>query len=118
MAQFRRSWLGLLLVGLALSSLAQIPSYRYFRVGNEEDGSATPGPGYALMGGGKDLDDAFRWLCVRAGGGDFLIMRAAGADDYNRYVQSLCRLNSVATIVIPNRAAALDPVVEKRIRNA
>jgi len=118
MAQFRRSWLGLFLAGLALSSLAETPSYKYFRVGNEEDISATPRSGFALMGGGKDLDEAFRWLCVRAGGGDFLIIRAAGAGDYNRYVQSLCRLNSVATVVIPDRTAALDPFVEKKIRNA
>src|SRR6516164_378335 len=103
MAQFRRSWLGLFLAGLALSSLAETPSYKYFRVGNEEDVSATPRSGFALMGGGKDLDEAFRWLCVRAGGGDFLIIRAAGAGDYNRYVQSLCRLNSVTTIVVPSR---------------
>ena len=70
------------------------------------------------MGGGKDLDEAFRWLCVRAGGGDFLVLRAAGAGDYNRYIQSLCKLNSVATVVIPNREAAMDPFVANAIRHA
>jgi cyanophycinase len=118
MAHFRKLWLGLLLFGVALSSLAQAPLYKYFRVGNEEDVSATPRSGFALMGGGKDLDEAFRWLCIRAGGGDFLIIRAAGADDYNRYVQSLCRLNSVATIVIPSREATLDPFVTNAISHA
>src|SRR6516225_10440122 len=118
MAHFRKLCLGLFLVGVALPCLSQTPSYKHFRVGNEEDVAATPRSGFALMGGGKDLDEAFRWLCVRAGGGDFLIIRAAGAGDYNRYVQSLCRLNSVATVVIPDRTAALDPFVEKKIRNA
>ncbi len=105
-------------LGAALPSPSQEPAYKYLRVGNPEDISATPRSGFALMGGGKDLDEAFRWLCVRAGGGDFLIIRAAGAGDYNRYVQSLCRLNSVATIVIPSRDAALDPFVENTIRHA
>ena len=118
MAHFRKLWLGSLLAWVALSSFSQTPLYKYFRVGNEEDVAATPRSGFALMGGGKDLDEAFRWLCVRAGGGDFLVIRAAGIDDYNRYVQSLCRLNSVATIVIPSRQAALDPFVANAIRRA
>jgi cyanophycinase len=117
MGHFRKLWLALLLLGVCIPSTSQ-PPYKYLRVGNSEDVSATPRSGFALMGGGKDLDEAFRWLCVRAGGGDFLILRASGAGDYNRYVQSLCRLNSVATLVLPNRAAALDPFVENTIRHA
>jgi cyanophycinase len=118
MAHFRKLCLGLFLVGVALPCLSQTPSYKHFRVGNEEDVAATPRSGFALMGGGKDLDEAFRWLCVRAGGGDFLIIRASGADDYDRYVQSLCRLNSVTTIVVPSREAASDPFVSNAIRHA
>ncbi len=68
------------------------------------------------MGGGKDLDEAFRWLCDRAGGGDLLVLRATGDDDYNPYIQRLCHLNSVATLVIPDRGAAEDPAVAKIIR--
>jgi cyanophycinase len=130
MGQYRKLQRSLLLLGLVLElaqrsilgapppSSSQPPAYKYLRVGNDSDVSAVPRSGFALMGGGKDLDEAFRWLCVRAGGGDFLIIRAAGAGDYNRYVQSLCRLNSVATVVIPNREAALDPFVEQTIRRA
>ena len=70
------------------------------------------------MGGGKDLDEAFRWLCDRAEGGDFLVLRATGDDDYNPYIQKLCRLNSVATLLIPSRAAAADPFVAQRISEA
>ena len=55
------------------------------------------------MGGGNDLDEAFRWLCRKANGGDFLILRARGDDDYNSYINGMCKLNSVATLIIPDR---------------
>jgi cyanophycinase len=94
------------------------PAYRYFRVGNAANAAVTPRAGYALMGGGKDLDDAFQWLCGHANGGDLLVLRATGDDDYNAYIQGLCHLNSVATIVIPSKAAAEDPFVAKAIADA
>ena len=71
-----------------------------------------------MMGGGADLDEAFRWLCRKANGGDFLILRARGDDDYNSYVNGLCKLNSVATLIIPDRNAAQDPAVADIIRHA
>lgn len=94
------------------------PSYRYLRVGAPHNIPAHPVAGYALMGGGTDLDEAFRWLCDRANGGDFLIVRAAGTDAYNPYVQRLCHLNSVATLIIPDRTTASDPFVTTTIANA
>jgi cyanophycinase len=111
----------LVLLAAALSSQTQsLPAtaYRYFRVGAVSDIRAHSRAGYALMGGGTDLDEAFRWLCDRAGGGDFLILRAAGTDAYNSYIQDLCRLNSVATLIIPDRAAASDPFVTNTITHA
>jgi len=93
-------------------------SYQYFRFGNQSDSTARPSAGIAMMGGGSDLDEAFRWLCTRAGGGDFLVLRARGDDDYNSYVNGLCKVNSVATLMIPSREAALDPVVAETIRHA
>ena len=77
-----------------------------------------PRPGYALMGGGTDLDEAFLWLCDRADGGDLLVLRASGDDAYNPYINGLCKLNSVATIVIPDRQAALEPLVADKIQKA
>lgn len=56
-----------------------------------------------MMGGGSDLDDAFRWLCNKGNGGDFLVLRARGGDDYNAYINGLCKANSVATLLIPDR---------------
>ena len=110
----------LCLLAVALSSQAQpAPEpYRYYRVGSRTDIQVHPRTGYALMGGGTDLDDAFRWLCDRADGGDFLVIRAAGTDAYNPYIQGLCHLNSVATLIIPDRAAASDPFVTATITHA
>jgi cyanophycinase len=71
-----------------------------------------------MMGGGDDLDDAFRWLCNKGKGGDFLVLRATGDDDYNPYISGLCKLNSVATLIIPDREAAQDPAVAAIIRKA
>ncbi len=93
--------------------------FRYIRAGNDADLlGVAPKAGFALMGGGEDLDEAFRWLCDRAGGGDFLVLRATGDDEYNSYVKGLCRLNSVATLVIPSRAAASDAAVARIIAHA
>jgi cyanophycinase len=110
----------LFIVGLLPAAvLAQAaPEYRYFRVGNQADVPGAPRAGYALMGGGTDLDEAFRFLCERAGGGDFLVLRASGDDEYNAYIQKICKVNSVATLLIPSRAAALDPFVTKAIGHA
>ena len=105
--------------GPVAASPALAAEFKYVRVGNIQDATGvTPKAGFALMGGGDDLDEAFRWLCDRAGGGDFLVLRATNNDEYNAYVQKLCHVNSVATLVIPNRAAATDPEVAKTIAHA
>ena len=70
------------------------------------------------MGGGDDLDEAFKWMCERAGGGDFVVLRASGDEDYNPYIQGLCKLNSVATLILKSREAAKDPFVADAIRHA
>ncbi len=100
------------------ASFAHAASYQYFRIGNKDDIKTVPVPGTAMMGGGSDLDEAFRWLCQKGNGGDFLILRATGDDDYNPYVNKLCKLNSVATLILPDRKAAEDPAVAKIIREA
>jgi cyanophycinase-like exopeptidase len=97
---------------------AQADSYKYIRTGNKEDVQIKAVAGIAMMGGGSDLDEAFAWLCNKGNGGDFLILRATGDDDYNSYVNKLCTPNSVATLIIPNREAAEDPAVAEIIRKA
>lgn len=105
------------LLHLAVAASAQA-AYRYFRSGNTADAQTKTTAGIAMMGGGTDLDEAFRWLCQHGGGGDFLILRARGEDDYNSYVQGLCKSNSVSTLIIPDRSAAQDSHVGEIIRQA
>ncbi len=114
----RPTILFLLLTILFFSTAALASSYQYIRLGDKADSTATPVAGTAMMGGGKDLDLAFRWLCKKANGGDFLVLRARGDDDYNSYVNGMCKLNSVATLIIPESAAAQDPAVAEIIRHA
>jgi cyanophycinase len=112
----RLLWLALLLsIG---SGVAGAATYKYKRLGSPQDVQSRPEAGVAMMGGGSDLDEAFRWLCGKANGGDFLILRARGSNDYNAYVNGLCKVNSVATLVIPNRKAARQPRVAEIIRQA
>jgi cyanophycinase len=92
--------------------------FRYFREGNPHDLQTRADAGIAMMGGGADLDEAFRWLCGKANGGDFLILRAHGGPDYNPYVAGLCKANSVATLIIPSRKAAQEPRVADIIGQA
>lgn len=100
-------------------SASAAKSYSYFRVGNANDITTSTTAGTVLMGGGTDVDAAFQWMCQRSGGGDFLVIRATGTDAYNPYIQQLCPAeNSVATLIIPNRAAASDPFVATTLQNA
>jgi cyanophycinase len=88
--------------------------WKYFRTGSSADSAVVPRPGFALMGGGAKQDPAFRFLCERANGGDFLILRA-GEDQYaesvDKEIFAMCRLNSAATIVFDDRENADDPQV-------
>jgi cyanophycinase len=113
----RRKFLFLLPL-ILMGSFVHAASYQYFRIGNKNDLHTNASAGIAMMGGGKDLDEAFRWLCLKGNGGDFVILRASGDDDYNSYVNGLCKLNSVATLILPNREAAEDPAAAEIIRQA
>jgi cyanophycinase len=107
-----------LLFATLQAGAASKESYKYFKTGNSADLSTKTVPGFALMGGGKDQDAAFQWMCKKSGSGDFLVIRASGSADYNEYIAGLCHQNSVATLVIPSREAAMDPFVATTIRNA
>ena len=84
-------------------SAAPKPGYKAYIAGNAADVPQSPNltPGLALMGGGTDVDAAFQWMCQRAGGGDFVVIRTTGTDAYNPYIQQLCpQMDSVETIII------------------
>jgi cyanophycinase len=106
----------LVLFCLPVSTLAA--SYQYIRLGNKKDSNATPKFGIAMMGGGEDLDEAFKFLCEKASGGDLVVLRSRGDDAYNPYINGLCKLNSVSTLIIETRKAAQYPEVADIIRRA
>jgi len=103
---------------LLSSAITYAADFKYIRQGNRQDVQTRPEAGIAMMGGGEDLDDAFRWLCAKGNGGDFLILRAHGGSDYNPYVAGLCKTNSVATLIIRSRKAAQNPRVAAIIAQA
>jgi cyanophycinase-like exopeptidase len=100
--------------------------YLYYAVGDPAKTVSVKAPAsrsYVMMGGGLEVDEAFRWMIKQAGvtrfsGGRFLVIRATGDDAYNQYLFSAtCRystcvdgaslgLTSVETLVIPSRDAA------------
>lgn len=107
---------------LASSSYAaKGPGFQSFIVGNAADAppAATLSPGLVLMGGGTDVDAAFQFMCQRAGGGDFLVIRTTGTDAYNPYIQQLCpQMDSVETLIITTVAGANTAYVSNQILNA
>jgi cyanophycinase len=109
-------------LGALLLSLPAAASWKYFRTGSDTDSTAKPLGGLALMGGGSKQDAAFKFLCERANGGDFLILRANTDDDYarkvNEEIKSICPLNSVATIVFSDREDSDDPKIIQIIGQA
>jgi cyanophycinase len=104
---------------LAVSPVAQAaPGYTYYLTGNGAD-VVTPTTGLlVLQGGGTDVDENFVRMGARYGGGDFVVIRASGADGYNQYIYDLCGCDSVETIVFKNRNAAFNAFVIDKIRNA
>jgi len=109
---------GLLVSLVFYAAMSCAADFKYIRQGNPQDVQTHAEAGIAMMGGGSDLDEAFRWLCAKADGGDFLILRAHGGADYNPYVKGLCKTNSVATLIIPSRKAAQKPHVAEIIGQA
>ena len=103
--------------GVSSASAAQ-SKYEYYVVGSSNDATTSTTAGQLLMGGGTDVDAAFVWMINKSGGGDFVVIRATGTDAYNPYIYGLGTVNSVETIIIKNLAAASDPFVVNKIRNA
>ena len=108
---------------IALASLASLtgapaPKFSYYLTGNAADVATATESGFCLMGGGTDVDEVFTWMSDRAGGGDFVVIRASGADGYNQYVYDLGDFDSVETLVLRTRAASSEQFVLQTIRNA
>jgi cyanophycinase len=112
----------LALVGLSLAPAVAAPKWKYQRLGKSADSTVTPKGGYVLMGGGSKLDEAFKDLCARARGGDFLVLSANDRDDWlkkeNAEMNALCPLNSAATLSFWSREDSDDPKVVDLIDHA
>jgi len=116
--------LGIAALGVAQVALAAPKDktpYDYYLTGNGADAASSQpprSPSTLLMGGGSDVDAAFRWMIDKAGGGDFVVIRATGADGYNDYIYKMGGVDSVESLVIPSLEAANDPFVADRVRKA
>jgi len=128
--------LGLLCVSLAAAAgggsagsgakaTAASKDYELYRSGSAAD-ALPPAPAsnqLVLMGGGIDVDDAFRAMIAKARGGtsakvDIVILRTAGADGYNAYLMAMDGVDSVESLVLKNRAAASAPAVLDLVNRA
>jgi len=118
--RMQRFALGIILVAALATRLAGAPraQFDYYLTGNAGDHVGATTFGLGLMGGGTDVDALFTWMSDRAGGGDFVVIRASGADGYNQYVFDLGTFDSVETLVLKNRAASSDSEVLRIIGNA
>lgn len=141
------SWgLGLVLTAaLGIASAGGKSSYSYFVTGDARALATPTAPSTAsivLMGGGPDVDQAFRWMIARAGiqpgtGGRFVVIRATGTEAYNPYIYysnakptkseaiadqwvggASLGLTSVETLVIPSVTAANDAFVNTVVSKA
>lgn len=139
---------GLLLaagLGLLTSSAAAGKKYSHFVTGDAAapvQVGAPSAPSFVLMGGGPDVDEAFRWMVTRAGirpgtGGRFVVIRATGTEAYDPYIfysdasnrttgpaidgwvgGAALGLSSVETLVVPSVDAANDPGVSEVLAKA
>ena len=110
-----RAWALALVAGAALAA----DGWDYIRLGNAKDVTTVTEGGIVFMGGGTDVDAAFQWMCAKANGGDFLVIRASGTAAYNSYIRELCpALNSVSTLIVHSRDGAGKPEVRDIIQKA
>ncbi|HVN69297.1 MAG TPA: hypothetical protein VMU38_06595 [Candidatus Binatia bacterium] len=73
---------------------------------------ALHGPGLVLGGGGLDVKSEFVWMhdtvvgSPSRRGGDLVVLRATGNDDYDRYIYRLAPYHSVRTLLLPTCSSA------------
>lgn len=117
-----RLWLLLaLLIGPApcLAQGSKADLVRHF-AGDPRDAEVEPrGPALLLMGGGRDVDAAFRWWRPYMAGGDVVVLRTSGGAGYNDYLlNTIGGCDSVETLLVTSRALADDPRVKRSLDGA
>ncbi len=100
-------------------------NYDLYRSGSAVDAlpAAPATPMLVLMGGGTDVDDAFRAMIAKARGAgsakvDVVVIRVSGADGYNDSLYAMDGVDSVESVVIKTRDGANDPAVNKIVAAA
>jgi beta-aspartyl-peptidase (threonine type) len=88
------------------------------RTGDSKDVIVATKGGVALIGGGGNVDGAFKWMIDRSGGGDVVVLRASGDYRYDEDITKMGKVNSVETFLIDSREVANDDKVAQKIRNA
>ena len=96
------------------------PAYEYFAIGDVA--ARTPGktsPGLLLMGGGREIDEAFQWFAAQAGHGHIVILRASGDDELQNWIyRDIGGVASVQTLIFHARAPASDSRVLAIVKHA
>jgi len=110
----------LLIISLSLLGLRAISqNYTSYLTGSLVNSNTFPNKGLALFGGATDNTMAMKWFLQRANGGDVLVLRLTGADEYNTYMNSMgIAVNSIETIVLNNPSAVSDPYIIGKIDSA
>jgi cyanophycinase len=87
-------------------------------IGDPNDVNTSTTGGVCLIGGGKDVDSAFKWMISKSGGGDFVVIRFDNSTGYNSYIYKMGGVNSVETVTIANRADANNSLNVDKIKLA
>ncbi|HKZ11008.1 MAG TPA: cyanophycinase [Rhodanobacteraceae bacterium] len=102
------------------NATTELSAYEYFTIGDMA--AKTPGktsPGLLLMGGGREIDEAFRWFAAQAGHGHIVILRASGDDELQNWIyHEVGGVASVQTLIFHARAPASDPRVLAIVKHA
>jgi cyanophycinase len=111
--------------GSGVKPTVSTKDYDLYRSGSAAD-ALPPRPAtpmLVLMGGGIDVDDAFRAMIAKARGGtsskvDIVILRTSGADGYNAYLMAMDGVDSVESIVLKTAAGASSAAVLDLVNRA
>jgi len=94
------------------------PAFTSRTFGDTTDVTTVTTGGTCLMGGSTDVDEAFKWMIARSGGGAFVVIRCDVSYGYNSYIYRMHGVNSVETILIATDADAHNAAIAARIRGA
>lgn len=118
---FKNCFLALAFVASSTVTFAQKSLYETASLGimgDAKDVVTKTSGGVALVGGGGNVNSAFKWMIQKSGGGDVVVITASNHNDYNKDIYELGGVNSVQTLNIVSRDMADDEKVAQTIRNA